>query len=283
MSRSRHRLAMGLAFTLGSLLLLVPSLLNAQDWRTFTAARATSGEELLRVELEYGAGRLDVSPGARGTLYRTSVRYDASSFQPRVDYSNSRLHIGMQGQDGKAHKPKSGHLDLRLAPDVPLDLELKFGAAEADLELGGLRVRRGEISTGASKTTLRFSQPNTDRCERFEVHVGAAKFHALGLGNLNAERLSVEGGVGEVILDFTGSWRSDMTASVRMGLGALTVHVPRGLGLRVAKDGFLAPFDSQELIKRGDAFYSQNWADARHRLSLDIDAAFGSIKVVWVD
>jgi hypothetical protein len=268
---------------LSTLALLAPGLASAQDWRTFTASRARSGEELLRVDLEYGAGRLDVGPGATGMLYRTNLRYDAESFRPRVDYASNRLRVGIQGQDGKPRRPKSSHLDLRLGPDLPLDLELKFGAAEANLELGGLRIRKGEISTGASKTTLRISRPNLEVCELFELHVGAAKFHAFGLGNLNAERLDVEGGVGEVILDFTGAWRSDLRASVKMGLGSLTLQVPRGLGLRVSKEGFLAPFDSQELIKRGNAFYSPNWQSADHRLSLDIEAAFGSIKVVWVD
>jgi N-terminal domain of toast_rack, DUF2154 len=286
-ARERDRLAIRLAvaLTLTALALLAPRLASAQDWRTFTAARSRSGEEVLRVNLEYGAGRLNVGPGASGTLYRTNMRYDAELFQPRVDYSNTRLHVGIQGQDGKGHghKPRSGHLDLRLAPDVPLDLELKFGATEANLELGGLRIRRGAISTGASKTTLRISRPNQEHCQLFELHVGAARFHAIGLGNLNAEQLNVQGGVGEVILDFTGRWRSDLSASVQMGLGALMLHIPRGLGLRVSKDAFFAPFDSQELIKRGNAFYSQNWDDAEHKLSLDIDAAFGSIKVVWVD
>lgn len=281
--RARVFVWLAIALTLTALALLAPRPAHAQDWRTFTAGRAKSGEELLRVDLEYGAGRLDVGPGAAGTLYRTNMRYDADSFRPRVNYGNSRLHVGIQGRNGKAHKPKSGHLDLRLAPDVPLDLELKFGATEANLELGGLRIRRGEISTGASKTTLRISRPNAERCELFELQIGAAKFHAIGLGNLNAQRLSVEGGVGEVILDFTGSWRSDLQARVQMGLGALTLHVPRRLGVRVAKEGFLAPFDSQELIKRGNAFYSQNWDRADHKLSLDIEAAFGSIKIVWVD
>jgi hypothetical protein len=279
----RRALRLALAITLTVLALLAPRLASAQDWRTFTASRARSGEQQLRVDLEYGAGRLDVGPGASGTLYRTSMRYDANAFRPRVDYSTSRLRVGIQGQEGKAHKPKSGHLDLELGPDVPLELDLKFGATEANLELGGLRIRTGEISTGASKTTLRFSRPNPESCQLFELHVGAAKFHALGLGNLNADRLTVEGGVGEVTLDFTGTWRSDMNASVKMGLGALTLHIPRGLGLRVSKAGFLASFDSQELIKRGNAFYSQNWDGAEHKLSLAIEAAFGSIKVVWVD
>lgn len=273
---------LAIALTLTVLALLTPRLLSAQDWRTVTSSRSTSGEKSLRVDVEYGAGRLDIGPGPRGTLYRTNVRYDANAFRPRVDYANNRLRVSVEGHEVKG-KVKSNQLDLKLAPDVPLDIELKFGAAEANLELGGLRIRKGEISTGASKTTLRVSRPNEETCERFALHVGAASFHAFGLGNLNAKQLTVEGGVGEIILDFTGSWRSDMNTRVQMGLGSLTLRVPRGLGMRVQKRGFLASFDSQGLIKRGDSFYSENWDRAEHKLMLEIEAALGSIKVVWVD
>jgi hypothetical protein len=85
---------------------------------------------------------------------------------------------------------KGGLLDLRLGPQVPLDVDLKFGAAEAKLELGGLRLRNLEISTGASATTLSFSKPNQESCDRAEFEVGAARFEVIGIGNLNARELS---------------------------------------------------------------------------------------------
>lgn len=263
-------------------LMVLPTVASAQDWRTFTSSRATNREEQLRVDLEYGAGRLDLAPAPSGTLYRTNLRYDAEAFQPRVIFQNGRLRVGVEGREVKG-KIKSGHLDLKLAADVPLDLDLKFGAAEANIELGGMRIQRGQISTGASKTVLRVSKPNQERCQLFDLNIGAASFHASGLGNLNAELISLEGGVGEVILNFAGAWRADSRATVQMGLGSLTLQIPRGLGLRVVKEGFLASFDSEGLIKRGNAFYSENWENAKHKLSLDIEAAFGSIKVVWVE
>jgi hypothetical protein len=162
-------------------------------------------------------------------------------------------------------------------------LSLKFGAAEANLELGGLRIREASISTGASQTLLTFSQPNPEVCESLVLEVGAAQFRATGLANLNAERLRVSGGVGEVTLDFTGEWRTDLAADIEMGLGALTLRVPRGVGVRVHKGGLLAGFDSEGLIKRGDAYFSEDWEDADRRLTVNVDAALGSIRMAWVE
>ena len=46
---------------------------------------------------------------------------------------------------------------------------------------------------------------------------------------------------------------------------------------------WLAGRISQRLTKRGNVYYSSNWESAKHKLSLDLSAALGSIKVEWVD
>lgn len=255
----------------------------AQDWRSITTFRQLADEEMLRVDVEYGAGRFEVGPGAGNLLYRANLRYDADVFRPITSYGNGRLRLGFEGGSIRGRNLKAGHLQLLLGQRVPLDLSLKFGAAEADLELGGLRIREAQISTGASRTDVAFSQPNPEVCRSLRLEVGAAQFQARGIGNLNAERMTVSGGVGEVTLDFTGRWRTNLTADIDMGLGALNIRVPRGLGVRVRKSGILASFDSQGLVKRGDVYFSEDWERADHRLTINIDAALGTIRLAWVD
>lgn len=198
----------------------------AQDWRTVSTTRQVAGEELLRVEIEYGAGHLEITPGVGNLLYRANVRYDADAFEPVTAYADGRLKLGLDGRHIRGGDLETGRLELQLGPSVPVDLDLEFGAAEADLELGGLRVREARIKTGASTTELRVSRPNLEVCESIDIEVGAATFEATQLGNLNAERLSLKGGVGEITLDFTGDWRTDMAADIGVGLGALNLRVP---------------------------------------------------------
>jgi hypothetical protein len=271
-------------FTLLAVLALaLPASAAAQDWRTVTYLRQTAGEDRLRVEVEYGAGHFQVEPAGPETLYRANLRYDAEVFRPVSSYRSGQLRLGVDGGNIRGRNLKSGHLQLRLGPTVPLDLILKFGATEANIELGGLRIHSARISTGASKTDLRISQANPDVCRFIELEVGAAQFSATGLANLHAERLKLSGGVGEVVLDFTGDWRTDMTADINMGLGALTLRVPRGVGVRVHKEGLFAGFDSQGLVKRGDAYFSEDWEGAERKLNVNLDAALGSIRMAWVD
>lgn len=275
--------------TLTALLLLALAALPAcgrgepEDWQTVESARRSGGEEALRVDLEYGAGTLALGPGDAGTLYRSRVRYDANAFQPVADYSDGRLRLGVTGSTGRTRNVRTGEMNVQLAPNVPLDLELKFGAADASLELGGLRVRRLQVQTGASRTALSIGSLNRERCQRAELQLGAARFEATGLGNLNAEHLSVQGGVGEIVLDFTGEWPADMSAKIEMGLGSLTLRVPNGLGVRVARSGVLATFDGQGMVRRGETYYSEGYDNTARRLSLDLNAALGAVRVVWVD
>lgn len=261
----------------------VASSAHAQDWRTVTSLRQFKAEQALRVDVEYGAGRLFITPGEANALYKATLRYDAKAFRPLTQYEDGRLRIGIEGGSIKGRNMKSGRLDLALGTRVPLDLHLKFGAVRAQMELGGLRIREAHIQTGASETDITVSSQNREPCSLLKVEVGAAAFTASSLGNLNCNRFEVSGGVGDVKLDFNGAWRVDSDIDIDMGLGSLTLSVPRGLGMQVRKSGFLASFDSQGLIKRGNVYYSENWDQATNRITVNIDAAFGSIRVVWVD
>ena len=150
------------------------------------------------------------------------------------------------------------------------------------MDLGGLRLTRLQIETGASETEMTVSRPNREVMESGRIAVGAAQFTARQLGNLNAERLEVQAGVGEVVLDLTGEWNSDGRITVEMGLGALELRVPEGLGIKLVKQSFLTSLDAPRMDREGDAWYSRDWESADRRVTIDVTAAFGSVKVVWL-
>jgi len=268
-----------------ALVLALPQGLAAQSWRTVTMSRQISGEDDLRVQVSYGAGHFKVRPAEPGLLYRMQIRYDEDVFEPHADYEGNRLRLGVENLRNSIHIGKNrsgGEMDLQLARNVPMDLDLEFGAVRADLDLGGLSLNGLELSTGASESTVDISEPNVVAMRSASFEVGAADFTARHLGNLNARHIDVSAGVGEVTLWFNGAWQQDATVSIDMGLGSLELRFPEGLGVRLTKDSFLASLDSEGLVKRGDAYYSLDWDRADRKVSIDLDAAFGSIKVVWV-
>ena len=80
-----------------------------------------------------------------------------------------------------------------------------MGAAEADLDLTGIPLRRLSVVCGVAKTTLRLSGPNPEAAAEVEVKAGVSEFTGVGLGHLRARRFRFEGGVGRFALDFGGA------------------------------------------------------------------------------
>lgn len=285
----RARLAaLATAALAAALLALSPLPAAGQDWRTTTIMRQATTEDALDVEVGYGAGQLRVEPADGRMLYQATVRYDAHGFDPVADYSNGRLRLGVQNHrgdfDSHDHEGDGGRLTLRLGRDVPLDLDFEFGVATADIELGGLSVRSLEVSTGASETSIRFSEPNPIPMRTLNMNVGAAEFRASGLGNANAREVRLNGGVADMQLDFGGAWQGDTHLEADFGLGGLTIRVPRDVGVRIHKETLLASFDGPRMSRRGDDdYYSDNWDGASRRLTVDINAAFGDIRIDWID
>lgn len=268
-----------------TVLAVAPQPGSAQSWRTVTTSRQASGEKELRVHVKYGAGDFKVGPAETGLLYRMQLRYDEDTFEPVSEYDDGRLRLGVEtlGRSINIGKKRSGgEMDLELGTGVPMDLDLEFGAVRADLDLGGLSLTRLDVSTGASESTVDISRPNPVSMDRASFEVGAADFTARHLGNLNARRIEVDAGVGEVTLWFNGTWEQDARVDLTMGLGALELHFPEGLGVKLSKDSFLTSLDSQGLVKRGNAYYSLDWDTADRKVTVDLDAAFGSVKVLWV-
>jgi hypothetical protein len=263
---------------------LASSALAAQDMRTVTMSRQLTSRDEVRVSVEYGAGTFSVRPVDEGLLYRMNLRYDEEAYEPVADFSGNRLELGIESRGGVRIRRdrEAGDLSLELARGVPMRLDLEFGAVRADLDLGGLHLTALDLSTGASKSMIDISEPNRGQIATARFEVGAAEFAARHLGNLNAERIEFDAGVGSVTLWLDGDWQRDMRLSIDMGLGALELRVPEGLGIQLRKDSFLTSLDSEGLVKRGDSYQSLDWADASRKVTIDLDAAFGSVKVIWV-
>ena len=274
---------------------------SAQEWKEFRSARQTGELQRLDVEVHYGAGRLVI---ARTTLlYDVRLRYDGERFAPvrrwvehegsgelrvtlrstgggeddpsRVDLENLELDL----EDLGRLRDSTGRLDLSLSEEVPTDLRVEVGVAQSELKLGGIPLTNFEMQTGASETRLDFDRPNPVTMREFSIKVGAASLRATRLGNAGFERFLFKGGIGDVVLDFTGEWARSAEASIGIGLGSLRLRFPRDLGVRIDRTSFLSTFDADELTKVAGGYQTANWETAEARLDIDLDAALGAVTV----
>lgn len=262
---------------------------DAQTWKSGTASRQLRGEQHVEVRVEFAAGIFTLHPGPAEQLYRSRVRYDADHFesQQSFDAERNRLSFALTPRSGDNidfDEERTQELDVSLSPAVPLALDLAFGAAKADIELGGLSIESAHIKTGASGSVVRFSEPNRIACRRLELGVGAAEFLIEQLGNARCEIVEAAGGVGTVTLDFTGDWPTDFTtqAEVTVGLGELVLRLPENLGVTIEMNKFLASFEPQGFIRQGSRYQSGNFDDATAHLELEVNAVMGGVSVEWV-
>lgn len=262
----------------------------AQSWKTIAKSRQLRGQDFLDVEINYAVGRFELSRGPDRLLYRLNSKYDEEAFRLTSSYLESEgrgnLRIDIEGRDEvdlgniKDYDFEAGNLVVNLTGSTPLVLSMKFGAAEARLDLGGLRLKELVLETGASDTQIRFSERNPERAEHCTFKAGAAQFKVVDLGNSRCERINVSGGVGALSLDFSGDWDHDATADINVGLGTIEISVPAELGVRVERSTFLMSFDAPGLEKQdGGVWLSRNWETAEHRLTLSVSGALGGISI----
>lgn len=286
MTRPAASVALALALALAG------GALPAQTMRGFTTARQLHGESRLAAHLDYGSGSLHIAPGAAsGDLYRMRLWYDAERFSPTSSFEPAtgtvRLALGNTGAAGLRIASRE-RLDeqtavLTLSPQVALALDLHLGAVDGDIELGGLQLTELALATAASRTTVRFSRPNAARCTTASVSAGAADISIFGLGNSRCQQVRFEGGIGKAMLDLTGAWPAGASVNVRMAVGALTLRLPRTLGIRLTMDRFLSSFPSEAWNRQGAAYMSVGYAKASRHIDIALTSAIGGVNVEWVD
>jgi hypothetical protein len=257
--------------------------------RPFSTYRQWHGETRLDARLDYAAGALRLAAGRPTELYRMDVLYDGERYVPisRFDAAHGAVGLGLEASgDGGLRVVSKNQLrqtaSVTFSPKNDLALAVTLGAVDADLELGGLRLTDLKLEAGASRATVRFSQPNAARCRSATLTSGAAELSVMGLGNSRCDRIRFEGGVGRVTLDFGGAWSSSSTVAVKMALGEVALRLPRTVGIRLRLDKFLATFEPQGLVRRGNSYLSPGYDQAARHLDIEVTTAVGGVTVDWL-
>ena len=115
----------------------------------------------LEVEIDMGAGQLDVSGGAAGAMDAT-FEYGPAALDPHVDYAvdagTGRLSVRTPNKvELRPFRDMHYVWDVALTDDLPLELAVRMGAGESDLDLRGTDLRRLSLDLGAGDATIDLS------------------------------------------------------------------------------------------------------------------------------
>lgn len=243
--------------------------------------------ESATVDVLFGAGELEMSAGDTDDLFLGTFLYNVDEWEPQVSYENGRLTV-QQGYDKESwswpgDEGIRNEWDLRFSPEVVLDMDIRAGAGQGELDLTDLQIEKLDVDLGAGDFTIGFDEPNTAGMSRFTLDAGAARLEINGVGNASPEEMVVQGGAGEITLDLTGDWARSADIEVTAGIGQLTLYLPDDVGVKVDVTGGLANIETSGLRRSGGAYVNDAYGEAETELVIAVTTGVGQVNLEVVD
>lgn len=231
--------------------------------------------------IEFGAGELNIQPGAENALVTGTVSYNIVDFKPDVLVEGNQVTL------------KTGNLEIKGIPIIntgdfknewdlqlgnsPMNLSVSAGAYNGNIELGGLSLLSVRFTDGAAEVDVQFSELNQVEMDTLRYDTGASSVELRGLANTNAASVIFKGGAGDYRLDFSGDLQRDMDVTVDSGMSNVEIIVPRGVTARVLYDGGLSNVDlSGDWEKSGDDYYQEGTGP---RLTINVNIGAGNLSL----
>lgn len=241
------------------------------------------GAAVTEVEIQMGAGDLQLTPGSPG-LASGTIRYNVPAWEPKVTRTDTRLSI-KQSKSKSVSSFDAGivnNWDLKLGK-APMRLRVSAGAYQGTYDLSGLTLLDLTIEDGAARTKVMFNSVNPAQMEKLSYKTGASSVTLIGLANANFKSMKFEGGAGSYSLDFSGQLRTDAKVEVEAGAGSLRLTAPASTAARVTLSGSLNDVDTEgDWTVSGDT-YSTPAAITQGQgrlLTIAVKMSLGSVTLV---
>ena len=274
-------------------------LFSACDWEeriptemvTTTQSQPLGKEKSVDADVRVDVGSLEISSNSSPNVYSVEMEYDKARFSSSIQYNNSsdrsdegrlslRLETRHEGRIGP--RGAGARLRLNLSSELPMKLNLRTGVGEARLSLSGLKLSRLDLESGVGGTRISAFEPNSVPCDTIRFKNGVGGLDATGLANLNFRNLEFEGGVGGANLDFTGEWKHDADIRVQVGVGGVSLRMPREIGVRVETEKhFLSGMHLDDFNQRDSYYFSRNYDQASIHVSVRVMTGIGGFRVTW--
>ncbi len=262
------------------------------------------------LDIDIDAAEVKVKPGTHGDECKVSLEYDDFYFVPCLDYDSrdNRLEVVIDC-DNLFHHEDCGDcgdcdscgdhdcsdgtccshkkcrkmeivIELPFDPETEIDAEIKAG--EVEFQLGGLAVTDFRLRCLAGETTVEFDSPNRALLRDFDVNISIGETNLVKLGNGRIEDAVINSGIGELDVDFSGVSCDNLHARIDLDVGETDIKVPSEIGVKVhvSRFMFFSNMDCpRSFNKRGRNYYSPNYDSSDERLTLDISAGIGELRL----
>jgi hypothetical protein len=257
----------------------VPSLKTGPT-ETTEISEAAPDAKVAEVNLEMGAGNLTVSGGS-DKLISGTIATNVAEWKPVIMRDGSAITIQQGVADntiGIPDKDVKNEWDLKLG-DTPMQLEVKAGAYDGKLELGGVPLQRLVISDGAATSKVNFEEANPDEMKLLRYSTGASTVTLTNLANANFEEMIFDGGAGSYTLDFGGTLQRDGTVNIKAGVCTITIIIPADTVAEVNVTGGLSTTNTEGTWTSAGDTYEKSGTSAA-RLVINVEMGAGTLTLV---
>lgn len=112
------------------------------------------GAQEARLEINHGAGQIDLSAGANAGDFLTGIAGVGMNQSSRLNGAKLEVEIDAGPSFMPFIGPEGGVWQFRLTPDLPMSLDIDAGASRLNLDLRDLQVKYLSFDGGASRITL---------------------------------------------------------------------------------------------------------------------------------
>ncbi len=294
MTKSRSK------YTILLLVLAVSGILMGQNLQRDVKR---TDEKEVKVKIESSFGSVNITKGGTDKIVKVFYRRKEKDRQPKLnlDYYLNRkigeLNIELHPEGVDIETAADGDMNVhvnnfdfdtdewyvQLVEGIPLSIDAELGAGESNFDFSGLTINDLTISTGASSSKLQFDEKNKGEIRKLKIESGVSKFVADNLNNANFRTMEFEGGVGSYYLDFGGELKKEVNVDISVGLGSITIVVPKKIGLMIKyEDSWLSNLslnDDEFVRKKKGVYVSDNYDDAEGKMDIFIESGLGSVKI----
>ena len=239
--------------------------------------------EDLHLRLTIGACKLHIRPGD-GPQWVAGIYDDPSNAVPlRIEQTEGTVRIsqsfGWPENWGTFREPPT--FDLFLGKTRPFMLTIEGGASEAEMELGGIPLRKMTVKYGAGKQEIKFSAPNPEAMDQLTVVGGAASMEFEGLANANFAEMTLEGGAAGYELGFDGALRRDAALKINTAVSSVEIEVPPETAVKMSAEAMMGSVDTGDgFMKKDGAFWNEAaLRGAAPQINVNARVTMGSIRL----
>lgn len=249
---------------------------------------APAPDRPLEVQIRVDAGEVLIEPSATAGKGAVSLEYLTDKFKSRVEFDEerNRLRVDVRGRGWNKWSDAGDHpavLMVTLPTDTDIRLDTRLKAGEMTQNLGGLRITGYHLSNWAGEIQVRFDQPNPVVMDFFDADVKIGEAHFARLGNARFQKADINGGIGELEVDFSGDLISRSQARVDLDIGEARIVLPSATGTRLQIGGAFSFLSAKEIDsdfqKRNRYYYSSDYDSAETKFAVRVTPGLGELRI----